>query len=73
MAMLDVVADLLRVCNAERTKGTDFPTIWKDVLNGHPCVNGVPIQDRSEDGSILKIPLSTGQFLVFLGSHFFLV
>ena len=67
------VTNLLQACNAERRKGTDFPTIWKDVLNGHPWVKGLPIQDRGEDGPILRIPLITGQFLVFLGSHFSLV
>jgi hypothetical protein len=68
--MTEVVVNLLHTCNAERTKGTDFPTIWKDVLKGHPCVKGLPIQDRGEGGPILRIPLTTGQFLLFLGSHF---
>jgi len=68
--MTNTVAKLVGACNAERRKGSDFPTIWKEVLKTHPCVRGLPIQDSGEDGPILKIPLITGQFLVFLGSHF---
>ncbi len=68
--MADLVTNLLRACNAERSRGTDFPSIWKEILNGHPCVKGLPVQGLDEDGPILKIPLINGQFLVFLGTHF---
>lgn len=43
------------------------------MLKTHPCVRGLPIQDSHEGGPILKVPLITGQFLVFLGSHFSLL
>ncbi|MCZ8542722.1 hypothetical protein OOJ09_00920 [Mesorhizobium qingshengii] len=71
--MTDIVARLLSACNAMRNKGADFPTIWKDILKGHPYVAGSPIQDSGEDGPMLRIPLITGQVLVFLGSNFFLL
>ena len=71
--MTNIVTRLLNACNAERNKGADFPTIWKNVLKVHPYVAGSPIQGSGEDGPILKIPLITGQVLVFLGSGFSLL
>jgi hypothetical protein len=68
--MTDVVARLLKTCNDERSGGADFPTVWTNVLKAHPYVAGLPIQDKNEDGPFLKVPLITGQFLVFLGSNF---
>jgi hypothetical protein len=68
--MIDAVSRLIDACNAERNSGADFPTIWRGLLKSHPCVRGLPIQDSGEDGPVLKVPLITGQFLVFLGSHF---
>ncbi len=71
--MTNAVARLVDACNAERNKGSDFPTIWRGTLKGHPYVRGHPIQDSGETGPVLKVPLITGQFLVFLGSHFSLL
>ncbi|CDX56158.1 hypothetical protein MPL3365_230072 [Mesorhizobium plurifarium] len=71
--MRNAVARLVETCNAERSKGSDFPTIWKHVLISHPCVTGQPVQGSGEAGPTLRVPLITGQFLVFLGSHFTLL
>ncbi|CDX19980.1 hypothetical protein MPLB_1810005 [Mesorhizobium sp. ORS 3324] len=71
--MTNAVARLVDTCNAERQKGSDFPTIWRTILKAHPYVRGLPIQGSGEDGPVLKVPLITGQFLVFLGSHFSLL
>ena len=68
--MTNSVARLVEACNAERNNGADFPTIWRELLKAHPCVRGQPIQDSGEDGPVLRIPLITGQSLLFLGSHF---
>lgn len=68
--MTDVISRLLTACNAQKNQGADFPTIWNDILKGHPYVAGSPIQDSGKDGPILRIPLITGGFLVFLGSGF---
>lgn len=68
--MTENVARLVERCNAERNNGADFPTIWREVLKAHPYVCGLPIQDSNEDGPILRVPLITGKFLVFLGPHF---
>lgn len=71
--MTDAVTRLLDDCNSARSKGTDFPTIWGNILRGHLYVAGLPIQDKGENGPILEIPLITGQFLVFDGSGFSLL
>jgi hypothetical protein len=71
--MKKAVARLVDTCNAERSKGSDFPSIWRDVLKAHPYVRGQPVQDIGENGPQLRIPLITGQVLVFLGSHFTLL
>lgn len=71
--MRNAVARLVDTCNAERSRGSDFPTIWRDVLKGHPCVRGQPVQGSGEAGPVLSVPLITGQSLVFLGSHFSLL
>ena len=68
--MTNSVARLVEACNAKRNNGADFPTIWRELLKAHPCVRGQPIQDSGEDGPVLRIPLITGQFLLFIGSHF---
>lgn len=36
-------------------------------------MRGQPVQDSVESGPILRVPLITGQFLVFLGSHVILL
>lgn len=71
--MSDIIARLLKTCNAERSRGVDFPTIWTNILKTHPYVAGLPIQDKDENGPVLKIPLITGQFVVFFGSGFSLL
>ncbi len=54
--------DLLRKCTVAVQNGSDFPTIWHDILKGHPLVVGVPIQ---ADLDRLEIPLLNHQRLVF--------
>lgn len=68
--MADVVARLVKDCNQSRTKGADFPTIWRTTLKGHSYVAGPPVQDLGEEGPVLSIPLITGRHLVFGASGF---
>lgn len=68
--MADIIARLVRECNDERAKRSDFPTIWITILKPHPYVAGLPVQESAETGPLLKIPLLTGRFLVFDGSAF---
>ena len=70
--MADVVSRLVRECNMTRGNGVDFPTIWQSILKGHSCVAGPPVQGRSDEGPVLKIPLITGRCLTFDGSGFHL-
>lgn len=68
--MADVVSRLVRECNLTRNEGVDFPTIWQTTLKRHSYVAGQPIQDRDEEGPILKVPLTTGRHLIFGASGF---
>ena len=68
--MTDTITRLVRECNSEREKRTDFPTIWVTILKPHPYVVGLPVQEKNEAGPVLKIPLLTGRSLVFDGSIF---
>jgi len=68
--MVDIVSRLVVQCNLTRSKGVDFPTIWRTTLKGHSCVAGSPIQGRNEEGPVLKIPLITGRNLIFDASGF---
>ena len=70
--MADVVSRLVRECNMTRGNGVDFPTIWQTILKGHSYVAGLPMQGRSEEGPVLKIPLITGRYLMFDASGFHL-
>ncbi|HZP78634.1 MAG TPA: hypothetical protein VFB45_21020 [Pseudolabrys sp.] len=54
--------DLLQRCTAAALNGADFPTIWHDIIKGHPVVVGVPVQ---ADLNRLEIPLLNHQRLVF--------
>lgn len=68
--MDDAVSKLVSECNLTRSKGADFPTIWQTTLKRHSYVAGSPMQDRDEEGPILKIPLTTGRHLIFGASGF---
>lgn len=65
VSVKDVATRLLETCNRLRSGGADFPTIWSSVLKTHPYVAGLPIQDRGAYGPVLRIPLITGQHLLF--------
>lgn len=68
--MADNVEKLVRECNLSRSKGADFPTIWRVTLRGHSYVSGPPVQDRDERGPLLSIPLITGRHILFGDSGF---
>ena len=55
---------LLERCNAERSNGADFPTVWNKILKAHHLVNGVPVQAIENGESVLKVRLITGHHLV---------
>jgi hypothetical protein len=57
--------DLLATCNAARLAGQDFPTIWINILKGHPLVIGAPVQQMDGNAPYLTIPLILGQKLIY--------
>ena len=57
--------DLARECSKLVRKGRSFPTVWSTVLKGHALVEGIPCQRLEGERSLLDIPLTTGERLVF--------
>jgi hypothetical protein len=64
--------ELLARCNNARAAGTNFPTIWLEMLRRHPLVAGQPVQVAVGSEPLLEIALMTQQSLVFLGGRFYL-
>jgi hypothetical protein len=57
--------DLGRQCTELMRKGNDFPTVWSTLLKSHSLVEGIPRERFERSRSLLKIPLITGEQLVF--------
>lgn len=62
LSAADTSLDLLQKCVSAVREGSDFPSIWHDILKGHPLVIGVPVQ---ADLDRLEIPLLNHQRLIF--------
>ncbi len=62
--MAETSSELLARC-ATAIQSSDFPTVWQTVLRGHRLVAGAPLQHMQGGEAQLRIPLLTGQFLVF--------
>ena len=58
-------SDLARQCTELVRKGRDFPTIWSTLLKSHALVEGIPRQRFEHNRTLLRIPLVTGEQLVF--------
>ena len=63
--MFDSSSKLLALCVAARQDRNDFPSIWRDIIKGHPAVLGIPATVMIGGESVLAIPLITGQRLIF--------
>ena len=57
-------SDLARHCTELVRKGNDFTTVWSSLLK-HTLVEGIPRQKHERSRSLLRIPLITGEQLVF--------
>jgi hypothetical protein len=68
--LFDSSRKLLAICVAARQDGKDFPTIWQDILKGHPTVLGIPATVMLGKESALAVPLITGERLIFGGGKF---
>ncbi len=58
-------SDLARHCTELVRKGNDFTTVWSTLLKGHTLVEGIPREKFESNRSLLRIPLITGEQLVF--------
>jgi hypothetical protein len=64
--MVDRTVDqLIENCVGAAREGADFPSVWQSVLRHHSLVVGPPVQGIEQGRVFLKIPLITGQWLVF--------
>ena len=63
--MIDSAKELLQACRSARLVGSDFPTIWQQILKRHPFVLGMPIQRTNDETPTLEVPLINGQRLIF--------
>ena len=58
-------SDLARQCTELVRKGNNFPTVWSTLLKSHSLVEGIPRERFERNRALLKIPLITGEQLVF--------
>jgi hypothetical protein len=58
-------SDLARHCTELVRKGNDFTTVWSALLKDHTLVEGIPREKLERNRSLLRIPLVTGELLVF--------
>jgi len=58
-------SDLARHCTELVRKGNDFTTVWSTLLKGHTLVEGIPREKLERNRNLLRIPLITGEQLVF--------
>jgi hypothetical protein len=63
--MINGAEELLQTCNSARLSGSDFPTIWHEILKRHRLMVGMPVQGGNSDGPTLGIPLLTDQRLIY--------
>ena len=57
--------DLARQCTGLIRKGNDFTTVWTTLLKGHTLVEGIPREKYELNRTLTRIPLITGEQLVF--------
>jgi hypothetical protein len=58
-------SDLARHCTELVRKGNDFTTVWSTLLKDHTLVEGIPREKLERNCNLLRIPLITGEQLVF--------
>jgi hypothetical protein len=58
-------SDLARHCTQLIRKGNDFATVWSTLLKDHTLVEGIPRETLERNRSLLRVPLITGEQLVF--------
>jgi hypothetical protein len=58
-------SDLARHCTELVRKGDNFTTVWSTLLKGHTLVEGIPRELSERNRHLLRVPLVTGEQLVF--------
>ena len=58
-------SDLARLCTELVRKGNDFPTVWSALLKTNSLVEGIPCERCERNRTLMRIPLITGEQLVF--------
>jgi len=58
-------SDLARQCTELVRKGNDFTTVWSTLLKSHTLVEGIPREKLEHNRNLLRVPLITGEQLVF--------
>lgn len=71
--MFALSRQLLDTCNRLRQQGHDFPTIWREIIEPHPLVAGIPVQAMEDAQPVLDIRLRTGETLRFRRVEFVLI
>lgn len=66
-------SELFETCARAKDNGDDFPTIWRQILEPHPLVTGLPRQALDGDTPVLDVRLRTGQTLRFRTFGFHLI
>ena len=61
----ETATELARKCTTMARKGRSFPTVWRAMLKRHILVGGVPRQRFEDKRTLVDIPLTTGERLVF--------
>jgi hypothetical protein len=65
LSLPETATDVARRCSAVAKKGASFATIWSRVLKTHRLVEGIPRERIVHGRTLLRIPMITGEWLVF--------
>jgi hypothetical protein len=61
----ETAKDLARKCTMMVRRGRSFPTVWRTILKRHILVGNVPTQRFEHERTLVDIPLTTGERLIF--------
>jgi hypothetical protein len=61
----ETAKDLARKCTMMVRRGRSFPTVWRTILKRHFLVDSVPTQRFEHERTLVDIPLTTGERLIF--------
>jgi hypothetical protein len=65
--MKETATDLARRCTELAKKGASFAIIWGRVLKAHRLVEAIPREKNVHGRTLLRIPMITGEWMIFDG------